>query len=106
MTGNRGEVWYVEPDLPTIGSEIEKDRPCVIVQPPEMDRLRTTIVVPLTGHGFSAPFRVATTFASSKFVLCDHIRSIDRTRLRRFAGSMKSAELAEVLRVLQTIFAA
>jgi mRNA interferase MazF len=105
MTGRRGEVWFVEADLPSVGAEIAKVRPCVIVQPAEMDRLRTTVVVPMTGRGFPAPFRVPTTFGSSKFILCDHVRSIDRERLRRFAGNMAADELANLLRTLQAMFA-
>lgn len=96
----------MSPDLPTVGSEQGRDRPCLIVQPDDMDRLRTTIVVPLTSHGFSAPFRVVTTFGSSKFVLCDHVRAIDRQRLRRLAGYLDSGELLEVLRTLQAMFSA
>lgn len=94
MNGKRGEVWFVEPN-----------RPCVIVQPPEMDRLRTTIVAPLTSHGFAAPFRVPTTFGNSTYVVCDQIRAIDRQRLRRLAGVMEDDELSNVLRTLQTLFA-
>lgn len=104
MNGTRGEIWYVSPDLPTVGFEQGKDRPCLIVQPNDMDRLHTTIVVPLTSHGFPAPFRIPTTFGSSKYVLCDHIRAIDRRRLRRFAGNIDAGELADVLRTLAAIF--
>jgi mRNA interferase MazF len=102
--GTRGEVWFVEPD-PSVGSELRKERPCLIVQPADMDRLHTTIVVPMTSQGFAAPFRVATTFGSSKYLLCDQVRSIDRQRLRRFAGRIDSDELGSVLRVLQAVFA-
>jgi mRNA interferase MazF len=83
---------------------LEKDRPCVIVQPPEMDFLRTTIVAPLTGRGFAAPFRIPTRFGESRFVLLDHLRAIDRKRLRRYAGDLDPAELVAVLRALQAMF--
>ncbi len=47
----RGEVWLVALD-PSVGSEIRKTRPCVIVSPPEMhDYLHTVIVAPMTGAG-------------------------------------------------------
>ena len=53
----RGEVWLVALD-PTLGSEIQKTRPCVVVSPPEMhDHLRTVIVAPMTTKGRTAPFR-------------------------------------------------
>ena len=103
MSGTRGEVWFAQLD-PTIGSEIKKDRPCLIVQPSDMDRLQTTIVVPMTSRGFAAPYRVATSFGASKYVACDQIRSIDRSRLRRYAGRMDDVELELVLRTLQAIF--
>lgn len=104
MTAGRGEIWIVEPDLPSLRSEMQKARPCVVVQPPEMDRLRTRLIVPLTSQGFEAPFRVKTTFGSSAFALCDRVRAVDRTRLRHYAGTMKPQELAEILRTLQSIF--
>jgi mRNA interferase MazF len=97
-------VWYVSPDLPTVGSEQGKDRPCVIVQAPELERLRTTIVVPLTSKGFAAPFRVKTSFGTSAFALCDHVRAIDRARLRRFAGTLDAKELSEILHTLRAMF--
>ncbi|HEY9085078.1 MAG TPA: type II toxin-antitoxin system PemK/MazF family toxin [Candidatus Tyrphobacter sp.] len=105
LNARRGQVWYVAPDLPTVGAEIRKDRPCLVVQPPEMDFLRTTIVAPLSGRGFAAPFRVPTKFGKSRFVLLDHLRAIDRSRLRRYAGDLDDAELAAVLGALQAIFA-
>ena len=104
MSAARGEVWIVEPDLPTLGSELQKARSCVVVQPPEMDRLHTRLIVPLTSRGFDAPFRVKTTFGTSAFALCDHVRAVDRERLRRHAGTLKPQELAEILRTLQSIF--
>jgi mRNA interferase MazF len=104
VNAERGEIWIVEPDLPALGSEMQKARPCVVVQPPEMQRLRTRLIVPLTSRGFDAPFRVKTTFGTSAFALCDRVRAVDRDRLRRYAGTMKPQELAEVLRTLQSIF--
>jgi mRNA interferase MazF len=70
-----------------------------------MDRLGTTIVVPLTSRGFPAPFRVAVSFGSGGFALCDRIRTIDRARLRRHAGDVDSSELEAILKTLQAIFA-
>jgi len=57
----RGEIWLVNLD-PTIGSEIKKSRPCVVVSPAEMhDHLRTVIVAPMTTKSRPAPFRVPLT---------------------------------------------
>ena len=105
MIGTRGEVWFAQLD-PTTGSEIRKERPCLVVQPPDMDRLQTTIIVPMTSRGFPAPYRVATSFGTSSFLLCDHVRSIDRTRLRRYVGRIDDTELARVLEALRAIFTA
>lgn len=104
MSARRGEVWIVQADAPSVGSEIQKARPCVVVQPPEMERLRTRLIVPLTSHGFDAPFRVKTTFGTSAYALCDHVRAVDRDRLRHYAGMMKPQELTQILRTLQSIF--
>nr|MBP6751975.1 type II toxin-antitoxin system PemK/MazF family toxin [Alicycliphilus sp.] len=51
----RGEIWLVNLD-PTVGSEIQKTRPCVVISPAELhDHLRTVIVAPMTSKGFAAP---------------------------------------------------
>jgi mRNA interferase MazF len=58
----RGEVWLVCLD-PTVGSEIQKTRPCVVISPPELhDYLRTIIVAPMTTGSKAAPFRVPVSF--------------------------------------------
>ena len=64
----RGDIWLVNLD-PTVGSEIQKSRPCVVVSPAELnDTLRTVIVAPMTSKGFAAPFRVPVTHAGTKGV--------------------------------------
>lgn len=62
----RGDIWLVNLD-PTVGSEIKKARPCVVVSPPELnDHLRTVIVAQMTSKGFAAPFRIPVTHAGTK----------------------------------------
>jgi mRNA interferase MazF len=62
----RGEVWLAALD-PTVGSEIQKTRPCVIVSPPEMhDFLRTVTVAPMTTGNRPAPYRIPLNFAARK----------------------------------------
>jgi mRNA interferase MazF len=102
----RGEVWLVALD-PTIGSEIQKTRPCVVVSPPELhDHLRTVIVAPMTTAGKSAPFRVPLTFLRKKgLILLDQIRTVDKTRLVKKAGAVSDLALSNVLSTLQEIFA-
>jgi mRNA interferase MazF len=101
----RGEVWLVALD-PTIGSEIQKTRPCVVVSPAELhDHLRTVIVAPMTTSGKPAPFRVPLTFQREKgLVLLDQIRTVDKTRLAKKAGVVSELALSNALSTLQEIF--
>ncbi len=101
----RGEVWLVALD-PTVGSEIQKTRPCVVVSPAELhDHLRTVIVAPMTTAGRAAPFRVPLTFLRKKgLILLDQIRTVDKTRLVKRAGSVSDTALSNALSTLQEIF--
>jgi mRNA interferase MazF len=103
----RGEVWLVNLD-PTVGSEIKKSRPCVVVSPAELnDYLRTVIVAPMTSKGFAAPFRVPLTHAGTKgLVVLDQMRTVDRLRLVKRLGAVSPKTLATVLKTLQEVFAA
>jgi len=70
----RGEIWLINLD-PTVGSEIRKTRPCVVVSPAEMnEHLRTVIVVPMTSRGFDAPFDPRSPFKALPGASCS-IRS-------------------------------
>lgn len=102
----RGEVWLAALD-PTVGSEIRKTRPCLIVSPPEMhDFLRTVIVAPMTTAGTSAPFRVPLRFAGkSGLVLLDQIRNLDKRRLVKRMGAVSPAAIRASLGALHEIFA-
>jgi mRNA interferase MazF len=56
--GKAGDIWLVNLD-PSIGSEIQKSRPCVVISPPELhDHLRTVIIAPMSTGSRAAPFRV------------------------------------------------
>lgn len=103
----RGEIWLVNLD-PTVGSEIKKSRPCVVVSPAELnDYLRTVIVAPMTSKGFAAPFRVPLTHAGTKgLVVLDQLRTVDKLRLVKRLGSVSPKTLATVLKTLQEVFAA
>jgi len=102
----RGEVWLVALD-PTVGSEIQKTRLCVIISPPEMhDYLRTVIVAPMTTAARPAPYRIATTFQGKRgLILLDQLRTLDKLRLVKRLGNISSATLASTLRTLQKVFA-
>jgi mRNA interferase MazF len=101
----RGEIWLVSLD-PTVGSEIKKSRPCVIVSPPELNQhLRTVIVAPMTSKGFAAPFRVPVTHAGTKgLVVLDQVRTVDKVRLVKRLGALNTKTLAAVLATLQEVF--
>ena len=102
----RGEVWLVALD-PTLGSEIQKTRPCVVVSPPEMhDHLRTVIVAPMTSKGRSAPFRIPLTFKRKQgLILLDQIRAVDNVRLVKKEGVVADKTMLDTLRTLQEVFA-
>lgn len=102
----RGDIWLVNLD-PTVGSEIQKSRPCVVVSPPEMlDQLRTATIAPLTSKGFAAPFRIPVTHAGQKgLILLDQIRAVDKVRLVKKLGSVTPKTLSLTLATLQEIFA-
>ncbi len=102
----RGDIYLVGLD-PTIGSKIQKTRPCLIISPDELaGRLRTTIVAPMTTGGRAYPWRVSCRFAGrAGFVALDQIRTVDASRLIRRLGPLPDATMHEVLRVLQEMFA-
>ncbi len=102
----RGEIWLAALD-PTIGSEIQKTRPCVVISPPEMnDHLRTLVVAPMTTGSHPAPFRIAVTFRrKSGLILLDQVRTLDRQRLMKRLGAVKPETLAAMLGALQAMFA-
>ena len=102
----RGEIWLVNLDL-TVGSEIKKSRPCVVVSPAELnDHLRTVIVAPMTSKGFAAPFRVPVTHGGTKgLVVLDQVRTVDKLRLSKRLGAVSAKTLTAVLATLQEVFA-
>jgi mRNA interferase MazF len=101
-----GDVWLVQLD-PTVGSEIQKTRPCVLISPPEMHQhLRTVIVAPMTTGSRPAAFRVPITFKGrTGLILLDQIRTLDKVRLVRREGAVTATTLKRVLGVLQAMFA-
>ena len=102
----RGDIWLVNLD-PTIGSEIKKSRPCVVISPPELNsQLRTVMVAPMTTKGFDAPFRVPITHAGTKgLIVLDQLRTVDKSRLAKRLGATSTKTMALVLSTLQEFFA-
>jgi mRNA interferase MazF len=102
----RGDVWLVALD-PSLGSEIRKSRPCVVISPPEMhDHLRTVIAAPMTTGAHPAPFRIPVTFGGKKgLILLDQLRALDKARLVRKLGAISPATLGATLKTLREVFA-
>ena len=102
----RGEIWLVNLD-PTIGSEIKKTRPCVVISPPEMhDYLRTVMVAPMTTGSHPSPFRISVRHGGKQgLILLDQIRAVDKTRLVKRTGAIVPATLKATLTALAEIFA-
>ena len=101
----RFEVWLVNLD-PTIGGEIKKTRPAIIVSPDELNsHLRTVIVVPLT-QGRSYAFRISTQVQGKKGVAAiDQIRTVDKQRLVRRLSKVSGKTAAAILNALAEMFA-
>ena len=91
---------------PTVGTEIQKTRPCLIVSPPEMhDHLRAVIVAPMTTGSRPAGFRVPLTFKGQDgLVLLDQIRTVDKQRLVKRLGAVADPVLAATLDTLREVF--
>jgi mRNA interferase MazF len=99
------DVFLVNLD-PTVGSEIRKTRPAVIVSPAAMNKnLDTVIVAPLTHSTKGYPSRVVSIFKKELGeIALDQIRSVDKTRLVRRLGSIDVRTGADIKKVLQTMF--
>ena len=103
---SRGQVYLVRLD-PTLGSEIKKTRPCVIVSPDELnEHLRTVIVAPMTTGGRAYPWRPRCRFQGrGGFVALDQLRTVDVERLVKALGRLEEATVLSVLEHLQDMFA-
>jgi len=101
----RFEVYLVSLD-PTMGSEIRKTRPCLVVSPDEMNRhIATVVVAPMTTRGRSYPTRVSCRFDNKDGqIVLDQLRTVDKTRLMRL-GRIDTATQKRVFSALASLFA-
>jgi mRNA interferase MazF len=101
----RGEIWLAALD-PTIGAEIKKTRPCVVVSPSEMhDFLRTVAVAPMTTASHPAPYRIPLRFRGKDgLILLDQLRTLDKQRLMRRLGAVSSTTIGLTLAALREMF--
>ncbi len=106
MEVKRFDVWLANLD-PTIGSEIQKTRPCLIVSPDEMNRhISTVIVAPMTTKGRPYPTRVACRFqGKTGQIVLDQLRTVDKARLVKRLGQIGDKTQQATLAVLAEMFA-
>ncbi len=101
---NRYEIYLVKLNS-TVGSEIQKTRPCIVVSPNEMNVLKTVIVAPLTSKGFKFIFRVKINFQNREgLVLLDQIRAVDKSRLVKKIGVVEEERAKEISFILVEMF--
>ena len=91
---------------PTIGSEMQKTRPCVVISPNEMNRyLNTIVIAPMTSSSKSYPTRVEINHHKNKgWIVLDQIRTIDRQRIIKILGNLSGKEINKVKTVLRETF--
>ena len=106
MVVNRFDVYLVNLD-PTIGAEIQKTRPCLIISPNEMNHhLTTVLIAPLTTTIRSYPSRITCRCEGQQGqIVLDQIRVTDKTRLLKRLGQLNKKSQTEVLQVLAKLFA-
>ena len=106
MVVRRFDVWLVNLD-PTVGNEIKKTRPALVVSPDEMNaHISTVIIAPMTTKGRDYPSRVPCTFqGKSGQVVLDQLRTIDKQRLVKRLGLIDAGTVETVLEKLAELFA-
>jgi mRNA interferase MazF len=107
MVVQRFGVYLINLD-PTIGHEIQKTRPCLVVSPDVMNHSMSTIIIaPMTTKGGSYPTRVACSFKGKDGqIVLDQIRTIDKVRLVAYLGEIDRVVKDQVIAVLAELFAA
>ncbi len=106
MVVNRFEIYLVSLD-PTVGGEIRKTRPAIVISPDEMNHhINTVIVAPMTTHGKLYPTRIPIVFEGKEGkVVLDQLRTVDKRRLIKKIGELDEARAQEIVFVLQEMFA-
>ena len=106
MVVKRFDAYLVNID-PTVGVEIQKTRPCLIISPDEMNAyIQTVIIAPMTTKARSYPTRVACRFeGKDAYIILDQLRTVDKTRLIKRLGRLSPTAQRHVLGVLAELFA-
>ena len=103
----RFDVYLINLD-PTVGSEIQKTRPCLIISPDELNRhIATVIIAPMTTKGRDYPTRIACKFRGKQGqIVLDQIRTVDKFRLVKKVGKIDDLTQTKVLGKLKEMFSA
>lgn len=91
---------------PTVGSEIKKTRPCVIISPDEMNKyLNTIVIAPMTSQSKSYPTRVKVTHDNKKgWIVIDQIRTIDKQRIIKTLDKLTEKEIKDVKKIIRETY--
>jgi mRNA interferase MazF len=91
---------------PTIGSEIKKTRPCVIISPDEMNKhLQTLVIAPMTSQSRNYPTRLEVKHNNKKgWVVIDQVRTIDRQRIIKVLDSLSEKEILKLKGIIKETF--
>jgi mRNA interferase MazF len=102
----RFDVYVVNLD-PTVGVEIKKTRPCLVISPDELNRtIRTVILAPMTTKSHAYPTRIACTFEGrDAWIVLDQLRTVDHQRLLKHLGAIDHTTQHAVLDALAELFA-
>lgn len=102
MVINQYEIWWINLD-PTVGSEIRKIRPCVVVSPNEMNHyIRTVLIAPMTSTSKPYPSRVSTVFEDRLgWIVLDQLRCVDKSRLVRRAGALNQEAVIALKQIIK-----
>ncbi|MCR5080036.1 MAG: type II toxin-antitoxin system PemK/MazF family toxin [Treponema sp.] len=102
MVVNQYNVYLVNLD-PTVGYEIKKTRPCLVISPDEMNHnIDTVIIAPMTTKSHAYPTRIPVKFDGKKgWIVLDQIRTVDSIRLVKHLGKITKKEVSEVKRVIK-----
>ena len=88
---------------PTIGSEIKKTRPCVIISPNEMNfNINTVIIAPMTSKSRNYPTRIK--IYDNSFIVLDQIRTIDKQRIIKKLGELDIEAILQIKQIIKEMF--
>ena len=102
MVVNQYEIYLINLD-PTVGHEIKKSRPCLIISPNEMNKyISTVIIAPMTTKSHNYPTRVKLKFDNKTgWIVLDQIRTVDKLRLIKKLGKLEKKYVFQVKEIIQ-----